>query len=135
MNFARYPVHEVLSPRYPPLRYLAQFEEDGYFSSLRSRVVEGGVKHLGLTFEELLKRTPFAERMKKILKVLEENYQSPVDMEFTVKISDPGCGETHSMYHHIAVPATKFLNVQRTSDSAIELKPTGCNFLYPICGP
>ena len=25
------PVHEVLEPRYPPLRYLVQVEQDGYF--------------------------------------------------------------------------------------------------------
>ncbi len=85
-DFCTLPVHEVLTPRYPPLRYLVQVEEDGYFASLRSRVLEGGTKNLILTFEDLLKRTPFAGRMKKILKVLEENYQSPVDMEFTAEI-------------------------------------------------
>lgn len=88
-EFRSLPIHEVLTPRYPPLRYLVQMEEDGYFFSLRSRVLDQGTKNLVMTFEEFLKRTTFAERMKSILKLLEENYQSPVDMEFTVEIRDP----------------------------------------------
>lgn len=88
-EFQSLPIHEVLNSRYPPLRYLAQTERDGYFSSLRSRMLEGGTKSLVLTFEEILKRTPFAERMKQILQVLEKNYSSPVDMEFTVQIGNP----------------------------------------------
>ncbi len=88
-EFQSLPIHEVLDSRYPPLRYLVQAERDGYFSSLRSRMLEGGTKSLVLTFEEILKRTPFAERMKQILQVLEKNYNSPVDMEFTVQISNP----------------------------------------------
>jgi hypothetical protein len=85
-EFSTLTIQDVLSTRYPPLRYLVQMEEDGYFSSLRSRVLEGGTKNLILTFEDLLRRTPFAERMRKILKVLEDNYHSPVDVEFTVEI-------------------------------------------------
>jgi hypothetical protein len=42
-----------------------------------------------LTFEDFLKRTSFAERLRRILKILEENYHSPVDMEFTVEIKSP----------------------------------------------
>lgn len=87
-EFQILPVEEVLNSRYPPLRYLVQVEQDGYFSSLRSRMLEGGTKNLVLTFDELLKRTPFAERMKQILNVLEINYNSPVDMEFTVQINN-----------------------------------------------
>jgi hypothetical protein len=88
-EFQTLPVHEVLDSRYPPLRYLVQTESDGYLSSLRSRMLEGGTKSLVLTFEDMLKRTTFAERMKQILQVLEANYQSPVDMEFTVAIQEP----------------------------------------------
>ncbi len=88
-EFQSLPIGEVLDSRYPPLRYLVQMESDGYFSSLRSRMLEGGTKNLVLTFEEMLKRTPFAERMRQILQILEKNYNSPVDMEFTVHIPDP----------------------------------------------
>lgn len=87
-EFVTLPIQQVLDSNYPPLRYLAQVEEDGYFSSLRSRVLENGTRNLVLTFEEFLKRTPFASRLRFMLKVLEENYHSPVDMEFTVQIND-----------------------------------------------
>jgi len=88
-EFRTLPIHDVLGSHYPYLRLLAQLDQEGYFSSLRSRVLEGSTKDLVLTFEDLLKRTPFAERIKKILKILEVNYQSPVDLEFTVKIEGP----------------------------------------------
>jgi hypothetical protein len=88
-TFRTLPIHEVLDSRYPPLRFLAQVEEDGYYASIRSRVVEGGVQRLVLTFEDLLKRTNFAHRMRRMLKILEEKYHSPVDMEFTVQVRDP----------------------------------------------
>jgi hypothetical protein len=88
-EFRTLSIYEVLDARYSPLRYLVQVEQDGYFASLRSRILESGTKNLILTFEDFLKRTPFAPRMKKILNVLEKNYQSPVDMEFTVEVCDP----------------------------------------------
>ena len=43
-----------------------------------------------LTFDELIRRTSFADQMKQQLKILEKSYQTPVDMEFTVRIDrDP----------------------------------------------
>ena len=35
-DFKTLPVREVLDSCYPPLRYIAQIDEDGYFASLRS---------------------------------------------------------------------------------------------------
>ncbi len=83
------PIHEVLTSQYPPLRYLAQVEEDGYFSSLRTTFIEEDPQRLVLTMDDLLRRTPFAERMRQILHLLERQYHSPVDMEFTVQIIEP----------------------------------------------
>ncbi len=88
-KFLSLPIHEVLNSDYSPLRYLAQMEQDGYFTSLRTRILEGNTKNLVLTFEEFLKRTSFADRMRLILQTLEDNYDSPVDMEFTVQIQNP----------------------------------------------
>ena len=88
-EFRTLPIQDVLDSRYPPLRYLVQVEEDGYFASLRSRVLEGGTRNLVLTFEDLLKRTTFPQRMRRMLQILEENYHSPVDMEFTVHLRNP----------------------------------------------
>ena len=57
-------------------------------------MLEGGTKNLVLTFEDMLKRTAFADRMRRILQILEENYHSPVDMEFTVEITEPEFSQT-----------------------------------------
>ncbi len=44
---------------------------------------------LVITFDELLRRTPLAKRMTRMLQLLEEKYQAPVDTEFTLEIVDP----------------------------------------------
>jgi hypothetical protein len=80
------PIHDVLNSQYPPLRYLAQMDEDGYFVSLRSKVLGGSPNSLVLTFDDLLRRTPFAERMSEMLSELERSYNSPVDVEFALKL-------------------------------------------------
>jgi hypothetical protein len=83
------PVHEVLRPGYPVLRFIAQLERDGYIVTPRSRVMEDEVSNLVITFDELLRRTPFAATLSKMLRLLEEHYHSAVDMEFTVSVPDP----------------------------------------------
>jgi hypothetical protein len=80
------PIHDVLAGDYPPLRFLAQVDQEGYFRSIRSRLVNAPPSQLILTFEELLRRTPFAERMRYLLNVLENEYQSPVDVEFCADV-------------------------------------------------
>ncbi len=80
------PIHDALDWDYPPLRYLAQVDQEGYFRSIRSRLVDGETSKLILTFEDLLRRTPFAERMRYMLDVLEDEYQSPVDVEFIADV-------------------------------------------------
>jgi len=88
--FKSLPITEVLNPRYPVLRYLAQIDQGGYLAPLRSMMMEGGAEQLVLTFDGLLRRTPLPERLNKILNLLEEHYHSPVDTEFTVRILNPG---------------------------------------------
>jgi hypothetical protein len=92
-DFKTLPVAEVLDGHYPPLRYLAQVDEDGYFVSLRSAVLPGGPGSLVLTFDELLKRTPFAALMREVLALLERSYRTPVDMEFTLGLKDLESGK------------------------------------------
>ncbi len=93
-EFATEPIHTVLNSDYPPLRFLAQTEEDGYFVSLKSRIINGDANRLVLTFDDLLRRTPFAERMRTILGVLEKGYRSPVDVEFCLTIHVGGDGSS-----------------------------------------
>jgi hypothetical protein len=83
-TFKSLPVHAVLTPRYPAVRYVAQVDEGGYLASMRTNTVDPG--QLVITFDDLLRRTPFAGRMKGMLQILEDHYQSPVDTEFTLEI-------------------------------------------------
>ena len=90
------PVEEVLNSRYDPLRYIAQVDQDGYLVPIRSTLLGGRTDQLVITFDELIKRTDFAENMRKILDILETGYQMPVDMEFTANIDiDPKTGRPH----------------------------------------
>ncbi len=79
------PVKDVLDADYPPLRYIAQMDEGGYFESIRSLIIKD-TKDLVLTFDVLLQRTPFTNRMKAILRALELAYHSPVDVEFALSL-------------------------------------------------
>jgi hypothetical protein len=88
-TFKTLPVRDVLRPNYPVLRYIAQVDRDGYLVTPRSRVMEDEVKGLVITYDELLRRTPFAATLSKMLRLLEEHYHNAVDMEFTVQILDP----------------------------------------------
>ncbi|MCX6055208.1 MAG: PEP/pyruvate-binding domain-containing protein [Chloroflexi bacterium] len=85
-EFVTLPVHEILDADYPPLRYIAQTDEGGYFETIRSLLIKDP-KELVLTFDELLKQTPFAERMREILRALEFAYHSPVDVEFALRVN------------------------------------------------
>jgi hypothetical protein len=68
------------------LRYLAQVDHEGYFRSIRSKLIDAKPSQLILTFEDLLRRTPFPERMRYLLSVLETEYKSAVDVEFIIDI-------------------------------------------------
>ncbi|UCG55579.1 MAG: PEP/pyruvate-binding domain-containing protein [Phycisphaerales bacterium] len=57
--------------------------------SARQTGVAGG-QYPVLTFEKLLSQTSFARDMQRILKTLEESYQYPVDIEFTVNFTRDG---------------------------------------------
>jgi hypothetical protein len=83
------PVREVIRPNYPVLRFICQLEREGYITTPRSRVMTEEIPNLVITFDELLRRTPFAATLSRMLRILEENYHSAVDMEFTVRIPDP----------------------------------------------
>ena len=87
------PVDEILSMRYPGLRYIAQLYTDDYMLPIRTNLVDGVTSQLVITFDELLRRTPFASRFRELLTRLEENYHSPVDTEFTLQILNPNSAQ------------------------------------------
>jgi hypothetical protein len=82
------PIHTVLKPNYPALRYLVEVEQEGFFTPLRVRLPEAEIPRLAITFKECLRRTPFAARLSEILHILEEKYHGAVDLEFTFQISN-----------------------------------------------
>ncbi len=84
--FRTLPVHEVLKTDYPPLRYIAQLDQEDYFRSLYGKMVDGSVDQLILTFEDLLKRTRFSDQLRELLHTLQSEYRSAVDVEFTSQI-------------------------------------------------
>lgn len=83
------PVEEVLSARYPGLRYIAQIFNEDYLLPIRSNVLDGSASALVITYDELLRRTPLAGRFRELLSKLEEYYHSPVDTEFTLQLINP----------------------------------------------
>lgn len=85
-QFVTLPIIDVLDAQYEHLRYVAQLDQDGYLSSLRSSVVEGSLRDLVITMEDFLKRTSFAETMRLVLHNLELRYQAAVDLEFTASL-------------------------------------------------
>jgi hypothetical protein len=83
-SFTTVPVHDVMNADYPPLRFIAQVEEDGDLMPIRSRLASP--EKMIVTFDGLLSRVPFAAYMRTALNLLETHYKSPVDTEFALEI-------------------------------------------------
>jgi hypothetical protein len=92
-SFKTLPVTEVLKPDYGALRYLTLLEQDGYFTPIRTRLSEADVPRTVITFGELIRRTPFADTLSKILKSLEQHYHSAVDLEFAIQVVEPSASQ------------------------------------------
>ena len=118
-TFATLPVHDILNADYPPLRFIAQIDEDGYFETMRSALVPDP-KKLVLTFDELLQRTPFAERMKTILRSLETAYHSPVDVEFALQVNDRSGSKTS-----LEIAVLQCRPQSHLTETEVERLPTG----------
>jgi len=88
-EFKTMPVSEVLQPQYSVLRYLVQIDQGDYLVPVRIMLHDTDNRNQVLTFDELFRRTSLAKRLSKMLQILERNYHSPVDTEFTIKITDP----------------------------------------------
>ena len=88
------PISEVLSVDYPPVRFLASVDREGYLQPMFSQSHDIDPQKMVLTFDYLLKDTTLVPLMKAILKKLERRYGRPVDIEFTV---DVGSEHSHSL--------------------------------------
>jgi hypothetical protein len=86
-QFCSVPAREIMDSHYPPLRHIAQIEQEGYLASMLTSMA--APEKMIITFDGLLVRTSFAANIRDTLKLLETHYDSPVDTEFTLEIIDP----------------------------------------------
>jgi len=85
--FETLPVADVLRPDYPGIQLLASVDRWDYLQTIYAPGTLGQAP-LVLTFSELLKRKEFVVLMRTVLKKLERHYGRPVDVEFTVELTD-----------------------------------------------
>ncbi|MBN1303354.1 MAG: PEP/pyruvate-binding domain-containing protein [Anaerolineales bacterium] len=86
-TFKTVALQEIINPHYSPIRYIAQVDQDGYLAPIRTNRVDKD--SMVVTFDQLLKRTDFADSMRIMLDLLETHYEAPVDTEFTIHIANP----------------------------------------------
>jgi hypothetical protein len=67
---------------HPDLSYAVSVEKDGHLAPPMFKTDDLKQGELCLTFDNLLKKTPFAALVKKVLSQVEAAYDRPVDMEF-----------------------------------------------------
>jgi hypothetical protein len=92
------PIQQALTPTYPALGLLVQKEEEGYFVTPRSRIAAGDVPRLAITFDGLLRRTPFPALLSEMLRLLERHWHLPVDVEFTIHLGESSPGGPPPVY-------------------------------------
>ena len=131
------PVGEVLKSRYPPLRYLVQIEQDGYLTSPLSRILEGDMSKLAITFDQFLSKTEFPILLRKVLRLLEEHYHTAVDLEFTAHVANPDepeselkfcllqCRPQSRLQEAKSIPLSKDLPAEKIVFSSNFLVPQG----------
>jgi len=79
----------LIDVRYPDLRYAVSVDKGDYVRSLVSTSELENTSNLLLTFDYLTKESRFVKLMRMALMRLEQAYERPVDIEFTVDI-EPG---------------------------------------------
>jgi hypothetical protein len=85
-RFKTLPTSKVLKHDYPYLRLLASEDKGSYLQPIYAPGTLRESKTL-LTFDELLRNQEFVRLMHGVLQKLEEEYNHPVDIEYTVEIS------------------------------------------------
>jgi hypothetical protein len=108
-QFKSLPIHDVLTPDYDGIRYIAQLQEEGYISTPRKRVLQADIPRLVITYDELLRRSNFPASMEIILHALEEQYRVPVDIEFTLSLADTPSPKPEVIIHLLQCRPQAFL--------------------------
>lgn len=131
--FKTLPFGDVIDAKYPHLRLVASQYKDDDLRPIRSAL--GNEGELVLTFDGVLRSTPLAERMRRILAYLEKEYSSPVDMEFTLEIHEENGKPEIRLYilqcrpqshlHEVAVRLPERLDKQRIVFATSKVAPHG----------
>ncbi len=84
--FKTLPVNEILNDTYPELRCIASVDRGDYLQEMVSATTADDNTRFVLTFNYLTRDRNFVRLLRLALRRLEENYQRPVDVEFTVDV-------------------------------------------------
>lgn len=85
-QFVTLPLQEALNSDFPDLRYIASVDQGEYLQEIVSAVGTDSDTRYVLTFNALTRDRKFVKLMRTALRRLEDAYQRPVDIEFTVDI-------------------------------------------------
>jgi hypothetical protein len=85
-QFVTLPLQAVLDSNFPDLRYIVSVDQGEYLQEIVSSVGADGDTRYVLTFNTLTRDRKFVKLMRTALRRLEDAYQRPVDIEFTVDI-------------------------------------------------
>jgi len=88
--FTTLPVRDIVGPLteadYPDLRYVMSIDQGDYIRNMVTVSGHDGLDSLLVTFDYLTKDQRFIKLMRTTLLRLEQAYQRPVDIEFTIEI-------------------------------------------------
>lgn len=117
------PVRKVITPDYPPLRYMVQVDEDGVLLTPRGRLMQSDLPRAAITYDEFLRRTAFAPQMRQVLRLLEEHTESPVDVEFCVHLAGADTPHPRAVISLLQCRPQAFLRSSRAPDLPRDLPP------------
>jgi len=84
--FKTLPVVDVLGADYPALGAIMSHDRGDYVQPFSGRPLSLERQNMIVTFDRLLAHKPFVETMRSMLRVVEEAYGRPVDMEFAGEV-------------------------------------------------
>jgi len=71
-----------MSEPFPELYQIVSIRKEGHLQVPVTKLIDADPRDMTITFDRLATQTDFPERMRLILKRLEKEYKSPVDVEF-----------------------------------------------------
>jgi pyruvate,water dikinase len=90
-EFATMPTSGLLADcDYPNLDLIASLKSEGYLTEIIGTCPPESANKLVVTFDNLIRRTPFVKIMDEMLTKLEKGFGYPIDIEFTGHIDDKG---------------------------------------------